>query len=95
MLRELESKHRAESARWKKKLEGTLTEMEKQLGDEREAKETALKAVLDAEDSYNQLVVEFEEVAHILEETKSSFQVGIFSRCTTTRFEFIYVFGGL
>ncbi len=75
MLKELESKHRAEAARWKKKMDSTIAEMEKELLNERDEKEAAMKAGQEAEDSYNHLASEFDEVTHVLEETKSSLQV--------------------
>uniref|UniRef100_A0A5K3ER94 Tropomyosin n=1 Tax=Mesocestoides corti TaxID=53468 RepID=A0A5K3ER94_MESCO len=71
-LKELESKHRAEAARWKKKLEVAISDLEKELVAEREAKEAALKAGQETEDNYNQLAAEFDDLSHELEETRSS-----------------------
>lgn len=78
VLKDLESKHRAEAARWKKKLDTTLADLEHELANEREAKETAEKAAQEAEDHYNQLAVEFDDLHNSMEEAKSALQVGPF-----------------
>ena len=75
VLKDLESKHRAEAARWKKKLETAMSEMERELAAERESKEAAEKATQDGEDQYNQLAAEFDELQHTMEETRSALQV--------------------
>lgn len=75
VLKDLESKHRAEAARWKKKLDTTLADLEHELANEREAKETAEKAAQEAEDHYNQLAMEFDELNNSMEEARSALQV--------------------
>lgn len=75
VLKDLESKHRAEAARWKKKMETAMGDMEHELAAEREAKEAAEKAVQEAEDHYNQLATEFDDVHHTMEEMRSALQV--------------------
>lgn len=77
VLKDLESKHRAEATRWKKKLETALSDLEHELAAEREAKETAEKAAQEAEDHYNQLAVEFDEISHSMEETRSALQASL------------------
>ncbi|VDN16266.1 unnamed protein product [Dibothriocephalus latus] len=74
---ELEAKHRAEGARWKKKLESTMGEFEKEINGLKDERDDALKVAHDSEDQCVHLLNELDEINHSLQEANSALQVSV------------------